>query len=61
MKTTIKELPAINLKKASRKELEKYIKKHIPFYQWVDLCGHSEEQLRGVIERNKKEIKETAN
>ena len=41
----------------TRKQLEKYIKKRIPFYQWVDLSGHSDEQLREVIERDKKENK----
>ncbi len=57
MKTKTDTLPAINLKKASRKQLEKYIKKHIPFYQWIDLSGHSDEQLRGVIEKNNEKEK----
>lgn len=47
-----KTLPATDLKKASRKQLEKYIKENIPFYQWVDLCGHMDDDLRKVIERD---------
>ena len=56
MKTIIKELPAINLKKASREQLKKYIHENISFYQFVNLSGHSDKQLREVIERDKKEI-----
>lgn len=45
----------------TRQQLEDYIRKHIPFYKSVDLRGHNEEQLRGVIERNERKKRDEKN